>query len=346
MIRFLFLFMMLLAMAQTNHAQTVSKEAVTLKSVASFPLGAALNPKLLNNALYGRIAEREFSSVTAENHLKMHHIHPEQNRYDWSGGDALIAFAQRNGQRLHGHTLLWHQAVPKWVREFQGDSTAWEQLIKEHIQTVVGHYKGRIAAWDVVNEAFEEDGSLRKTIWLEHLGPDYIARCFRYAREADPDVKLFYNDYGQESSPGKLTAMLDMVADFKRRGIPIDGIGLQMHTNIRHPDRQIENTLRQTVNTGLLVHISELDIRINPDKKPDLVPTDALWQQQKQKFASIVRMYKTVVPKEQQHGITIWNIGDGDSWIPNFCKCQDFPLPFDKQYAKKPAYDGILEGLK
>lgn len=318
-----------------------------LKTHAPFPFGAALNPNLLKtNNLYNQIAGREFSSITSENHLKMHHVHPEQNRYDWSGGDALVNFAEQNRQRMHGHALLWHQAVPGWVREFQGDSTAWEQLIKTHIQTVVEHYKDRIAAWDVVNEAFNDDGTLRKSIWLEHLGPDYVARCFRYAREADPNVKLFYNDYGQESSPKKLTAILAMAADFKRRGIPIDGIGLQMHTNIYHPADQIENAIQQTVATGLLVHLSELDVRINPGKKPELTPTESLWQRQKEKFASIVRTYKTVVPKEQQHGITLWNISDGDSWIPNFCKCPDYPLPFDQKYAKKPAYDGIIDGLK
>ncbi|GAB3249250.1 endo-1,4-beta-xylanase [Larkinella harenae] len=340
-------FFLLLITSQILQAQTVSSTSTSLKTAAPFPIGAALNPNLLKkNPAYRRIAQNEFSGITSENHLKMHHVHPEPNRYDWSGGDALMLFARQNGQRMHGHALLWHQAVPKWVREFQGDSTAWQQLIKTHIYAVVRHYKDQIAAWDVVNEAFEDDGTLRKSIWLEKLGPDYIARCFRYAREADPDIKLFYNDYGQESSPQKLAAIVKLAADFKKRRIPIDGIGLQMHTNIKHPDGQIENALRKTAATGLLVHISELDVRINPDKQPGFVPTDALWQQQKQKFTAIVKLYKTVVPKAQQYGITTWNVGDDDSWIPNFCKCTDFPLPFDRQYARKPAYDGILDGLK
>jgi endo-1,4-beta-xylanase len=137
-----------------------------------------------------------------------------------------------------------------------------------------------------------------------------------------------------------------MLADFRRRGIPIDGVGLQMHTNINHPTSQIENVIRSTVGTGLLVHISELDIRINPDKKANLVPTNDLWQQQKAKYTAIVRAYRTLVPKAQQHGLTIWNVGDGDSWIPKFCQCSDFPLPFDTTYQKKPAYDGVLAGLR
>lgn len=325
----------------------VKSAETTLRQAAPFPFGAALNPTLLTtNTAYRQTAEHEFSSVTAENHLKMHLVHPAQDRYDWTGSDILVNFAEKNDQRMHGHTLVWHQSVPAWVSTFQGDSTAWNNLLKTHIQTVVGYYKGRIKSWDVVNEAFTDDGAMRPSIWLERLGRDYIARAFRYAHEADSDVLLFYNDYGQEYSLKKRNAILTMIADFKRRDIPIDGVGLQTHTSIRQADSTISNTLRQMAATGLQVHISELDIRVNQAAKADFVPTDDLWQQQKQKFASVVHSYRTLVPKAQQHGITIWNVGDGDSWIPGFCKCTDFPLPFDVKYQKKPAYQGILDGLK
>lgn len=320
---------------------------VTFRSVAPFPMGAAINPvRLADNPAYRQTVEREFSSITSENHLKMHVVHPEKDRYDWSPGDVLVDFARQTGKRMHGHALLWHEAVPKWVADFSGDSLAWEGLVRDHIQTVVRHYKGRVAAWDVVNEAFLDDGTLRPTIWSKHLGPDYVARCFQYARQADPSVKLFYNEYGQEYSAKKQTAILTMLTDFRRRGIPIDGVGLQMHTNINHPTEQIESAIRSAAETGLLVHISELDIRINPGKKADFTPTDDLWQRQKEKFMAIVRAYRTLVPKAQQHGITLWNVGDGDSWIPKFCQCSDFPLPFDMTYQKKPAYDGVLAGLR
>ena len=319
----------------------------TLRDAFPFPIGAAMNPNLLTtNAAYRQTAGREFSSVTAENYLKMANVHPAQDRYDWTGSDGLVNFAEGNKQRMHGHTCIWHQAVPNWVTNFKGDSVAWEGIFKSHIQTVVSHYKGRIASWDVVNEAFVDDGTLRPTIWLTHLGPDYVARAFRYAREADPAVKLFYNEYGHEYSPKRVAATLALAADFKRRGIPLDGLGLQMHTNIGQSDASIENAIRAVAATGLLVHISELDVRVNPGKKAGYVITDADAQKQRQKFATIVRAYRTLVPKAQQHGITTWNIGDGDSWIPNFCSCADFPLPFDNQYVKKPAYDGLLDGLK
>lgn len=320
--------------------------AKTLRDVFPFPIGAAMNPSLLtSNTSYRQTAGREFSSITAENHLKMGAVHPAQDRYDWTGSDVLLNFAEQNKQRMHGHTLIWHQSLPAWVTTFQGDSLAWEAMFKTHIQTVVAHYKDRLASFDVVNEAFADDGTLRPSIWLTHLGPDYVARAFQYARAANPGVKLFYNEYGHEYSAKRLAATLALAADFKKRGIPLDGLGLQMHTNIGQSDASIQNLLQQVAATGLLIHISELDVRVNQAKVAGYVLTDADALKQRQKYAAIVRAYRTIVPNAQQHGITTWNVGDADSWIPNFCSCVDFPLPFDKQYAKKPAYDGLLDGL-
>ncbi len=321
--------------------------AITLREALPFPIGAAVNPNLITGTVaYRQVASKEFNSITSENHLKMGNVHPAQDRYDWTGSDVLLNFAEQNKQRMHGHVLIWHQSLPAWVTNFQGDSLAWEAMFKTHIQTVIAHYKDRLASFDVVNEAFADDGTLRPSIWLTHLGPDYIARAFQYAHAANPGVKLFYNEYGHEYSTKRLAATVALAADFKRRGIPIDGLGLQMHTNIGQTNANIENAIRQTAATGLLVHVSELDVRVNQAKVAGYVLTAADAQLQRQKFASIVRAYRTLVPAAQQHGITTWNLGDGDSWIPSFCSCQDFPLPFDKLYAKKPAYDGILDGLK
>jgi endo-1,4-beta-xylanase len=236
-------------------------------------------------------------------------------------------------------------ALPGWVTNFVGDSTAWENLLKTHIQTVVSHFKGKVISWDVVNEAFNDDGSLRNTIWVQKLGADYIARCFQYANQADPDAILFYNDYGHEYSAAKRTAIINMISSFKNRNIPIHGMGLQFHLTVTQGDAGIRDAVNSAAATGLKVHISELDIRLNTNRLPGLTMTAALAEQQAAKYKFVVQAYKAI-PASQQFGITTWNVGDADSWIPNWQGAPDWPLPFDANYLRKPAYRGIIEGGK
>lgn len=317
----------------------------TLKDMP-FPFGAAVNASLLrSNASYKALVVKEFSSITAENAMKFGTLHPAENTYNWADADEIVALAQANGKRIHGHTLNWYKSLPTWVTNFQGDTQAWENLLKTHIQTVVGHFKGKVASWDVVNEAFEDDGTYRNSIWLQKLGTDYIARAFQYARQADPDAQLFYNDYGHEYSTAKRTAILNLVTSLKTRGIPIDGLGLQMHTRYNQTDANISSAITSAAATGLKVHISELDIALNPDNNQALTYTASLADQQAAKYKSIVKMYYAI-PKAQQFGITIWNVTDGDSWIPVEYNRPDWPLPFDRNYQRKAAYQGILDGVK
>lgn len=331
----------------TTGCKPTDSNPQTLRYMLPFEFGAAMDPTLLtDNAAYRQVAGREYSSITTENYLKMGLVHPAPDLYVWTGSDILVNFAEQNNQRVHGHTLIWHHSIPDWVTNFKGDSTAWEGLFKRHIQQVISHYGNRVMSWDVVNEALDDDGKILSTIWSIHLGTDYIARAFRYAREANPNVKLFYNDFGYEYNSKRLAAGIALAADFKQRGIPIDGLGVEMHTHIARSDSSIENVIKEMTKTGLLVHISELEVRVNQTNLPNYVITDADVQQQRQKYAAIVRAYRTTVPKAQQHGITTWNVGDADSWVTAACNCPDFPLPFDKQYAKKIAYDGILDGIK
>ena len=336
--------------------------AETLQSAASFPMGASVSGKLLQeNAAYRNVVATEHNSVTAENAMKMNRLHPAADRYDFIEADYIVDFARSQGRkRVHGHTLVWHSFGDiGWVKNFQGDSAAWENLLKTHIQTVAKHFKDKVASWDVVNEAFHDDGTLRVedkmvndkksegSIWARKLGRDYMARAFRYAHEADPAALLFYNDYGQEYSPSKVKAIEGLVADFKRRGVPIHGIGLQMHTSLNASNDGIANALRRLAATGLKVHISELDVLVsNWRNDPDLVFTDALKQAQREKYKFIAAAYRDNVPAAQRYGITNWNVGDADSWIRSFVKIHDWPLPFDDNYQRKPAYYGLLEGLK
>lgn len=321
-------------------------EEVTLQKSLPFPFGAAVNISLLKNrTAYRELVIKEFNSLTPENAMKAGVIHPQENTYNWTDADYLISFAKENNKRVHGHTLIWHKSLPSWITNFQGDATAWESLFKTHIQTVVAHFKGKVVSWDVVNEAIADDGTMRSSIWLEKLGPDYIARAFQYAHEADPDVLLFYNDYGHEYGPTKRGAILNLVNNLRSRNIPIHGIGLQMHTRYTMSDNNLANAINTAAQTGLKVHIAELDIAMNPDNIQNLTFSPALAEQQSQKYKFIVKTFNNI-PKSQQFGITTWNVSDADSWIPGNYDRPDWPLPFNSNYAKKPAYQGIIDGVK
>ncbi|WP_143305152.1 endo-1,4-beta-xylanase [Chitinophaga vietnamensis] len=321
----------------------------SLQKMMPFKFGASVNINLLqNNPAYTNVVIHEYSSLTAENVMKFKALHPAENSYTWADADYLVNFAQVNGaKRIHGHTLIWHSALPDWIANYTGDSATLENIMKTHIQTVVSHFKGKVSSWDVVNEAFMDDGTLRKSIWQQKLGDDYIARAFQYAHEADPDALLFYNDYGQEYSPVKRRAIVNMVADFRQRGIRIDGLGLQFHITLTQSDAAINDAISAAAATGLKVHLSELDIRLNNAKVAGLAFTSEMAQQQATKYNTVVKTYHTVVPVAQQFGITTWNVGDADSWIPSFLGgFPDWPLPFDKYYHRKLAYYAIISAVK
>jgi endo-1,4-beta-xylanase len=322
---------------------------VTLASAAPFKVGCSVDPNLLkNNALYKGVVLKEYNSITAENAMKWGSLRPNASTFNFNDADYIVDLATTNNKRVFGHVLVWHAYNPTWLETSTADSATFEGILKTHIQTVMGRYKGKIAAWDVVNEAFEDNGSLRtSSIWYKKLGPDYIARAFKYAKEADPSALLFYNDYGQEYAKAKLQGITTMVADFKKRGIPIDGIGLQMHMSINTDENGLLTAISETAKTGLKVHISELDINLtNNTKNANLTFTAELAATQKEKYRNVVRYYKGIVPATQQFGITNWNVGDADSWLRSTIQKNEYPLLFDEKYEKKPAYFGYIDGLK
>jgi endo-1,4-beta-xylanase len=302
----------------------------------------------------------EYNSLTPENAGKIESLHPGENVYDFSALDTIIDFAMKNNKRVHGTTLIWHDfSDMAWLRDFQGDSAAWENLFKNHIQTVVKHYKGKVASWDVVNEPFHDDGTLRMeegthgdnpgSLWARHLGKDYIARAFQYAHDADPDALLFLNDFDLQYAKyqKKIEAVVKLAEDFKKRGIPAHGLGMQMHIGISASNDEIAGGLRQLAATGLMVHISEVSILVSDWKRDSsLVFTPDLMKKQSDKYQSLVQVYKQSVPAGQRYGITVWGVSDANSWIMPMFKLRDCPLPFDSLYRKKPAYYGFLKGLK
>ena len=344
-----------------NSAPDSIEKTETLKSVSSFPVGVAVGEDLLkNNADYRNVVLTEYSSITPENAGKIESLHPQEKVFDFSNCDSIVNFAVNNNIRVHGTTLIWHDFSDlQWLKNFQGDSTAWENLFKNHIQTVVRRYKGKVKSWDVVNEPFHEDGTLRMeegvrgdnpgSIWARHLGKDYIARAFTYAHEADPEALLFLNDFDLQYAKfqKKIDAVVDLANDFKERGIPIHGLGMQMHIGISANNEEIAGGMRQLAATGLLVHISEVSILVSDWKRDtSLVFSDELKKKQSDKYQFIAQAYKQSVPPAQRYGITLWGVSDANSWIMGMFNLRDWPLPFDNQYRKKPAYTGFQIGLK
>lgn len=314
---------------------------------AAFAVGTCVNVgKLQANAAYRTTIEREFSSVTAETDMKMDVIQPRLNTFEWTKADALVRFARQHRQRVHGHALVWHGSTPKWVEQFPGDTAAWDGLLRQHIQTTVGHFKKQVKAWDVVNEALEGDGSLSHTVWYNHLGPSYVARAFRYARQAAPQALLFYNDWDIEGEGAKLNGALALLARLKAQGIRVDGVGFQLHTSVGASVGTVSAAMQKVAALGYLVHLSEVDVELNRQGQLGAAtqpPAEAL-AQQRQFVRDLVAAYRQL-PPARQYGITFWGVSDGDTWLRGFKHHPEWPLLFDEQYQPKPAYEGFREGV-
>jgi endo-1,4-beta-xylanase len=321
----------------------VDSTAVSLKDASPYPFGAALNiSKMKSSTVYPNTVKGEFSSVTAENAMKMINLAPSaKGLYAWTDADYLVDFAEAGNMRVHGHCLVWHSSLPNWLNAYSGTQEEWKTLLKDYITAVVTHYKGRVASWDVVNEILTDDGRPRSTIWLQKIGWEYVALAFHAAHEADPDAVLFYNEYGQEYSAVKLAAINDTVKNLISRGVPIHGIGLQMHTNIDQSAENLVDAIMETVRTGLKIHVSELDVALNRDKNAGYVLTAADLNTQKSRYRSIAAAMARI-PASQNWGITTWGVGDADSWLKD---SPDYPLLFDDHYQRKSCYDGLLEGF-
>jgi endo-1,4-beta-xylanase len=319
-----------------------SDESCTLEpalyQVANFPIGCAVDLNQLEfNPHYAQLLGQQFNQLTPENIFKADALHPGQNQFNFLVADRLVAYAEQENKSLHGHTLIWHQQLPPWMKDFSGTRSEWEAMFKNHIQTICSHFKGKVRAWDVVNEVFNEDGSLRQNIWLEHLGPSYIEKAFRYAHAADPEALLFINDYNLALSSKKQEALYKLVDDLRKRGVPIHGIGLQMHISIAFPsDDALGSCIEELAKLGLAIHLSEVDISINPYNRNITYNTD-LANRQARKLAYLLQAYQRL-PESQQYGITFWGLSDLESWIPSYFGRNDAPLLFDRDYQVKPVY--------
>ncbi|MEM7371788.1 MAG: endo-1,4-beta-xylanase [Bacteroidota bacterium] len=317
-----------------------------LSNCVDFYCGSVVDLHRINsNINYGNIVNTQFNSVTAENIMKPEFLHPGENTYNWFEADQLVDYCTSNSKRLHGHTLIWHQQLPQWMLHFEGSSRDWENMMKDHIFQIVSHFKGKVSSWDVVNEAFNDDGTLRNSIWKKNIGKSYIEKAFQFAQEADPNAKLFYNDYSLEINPVKRNAVLSFFNNLKAQGISIDGIGLQMHIFNGFPENiEVSKAIDDIWKNDYLVHISELDISINPlSQDMQKAPHNELMRQA-EKYLYVFKSYDRI-PDKYKFGITIWGVGDDDSWIRYYYNRDDYPLLFDDNYLPKPAFCKLISEL-
>ncbi len=322
-----------------------------------FPIGVAVHPRMLDAGEEANLILTHFNSMTAENAMKMGPIHPEENRYNWESADKIAEFTVKNGLKLRGHTLCWHNQTPNWFfTDAEGKQVSKEILIarlKKHIFDVVNRYKGAIYAWDVVNEAVPDGGTeiYRKTKFYEIIGEEYIELAFRYAHEADPNAQLFYNDYNTEDKV-KREKIYQLVKGLVEKGVPIHGVGLQGHWSLYEPTAQeLEESITKFASLGLKVQITELDVSVYPKehasrerKETDKAEfTPEMNDKQAAHYKMLFEIFRK--HKDKITGITFWNLSDRYSWLDNFPVRgrKDFPLLFDQNHQPKKAFWEVVK---
>ena len=275
--------------------------------------------------------------LTAENVMKFDTIHPSRDTYDFLKADALVTFAQENNMQVRGHTLVWHSQLPEWLTDHTWTRDELLKVLHDHITTVVSHFKGQISAWDVVNEGITDSGTMRNSIWHKTIGPEYIDLAFQWAHEADPDALLFYNDYNAEGIGGKSMAVNDLVTDLVERDIPVHGVGLQFHTALSGGAQPSELELNiKELSLGLVVHITEMDIRIlDPANEGKLMEQAKIYYD----------ITKVCLESEACQALVLWGFTDKHSWIPWANKGYGSALIFDESYQPKPAYNALISAL-
>ena len=364
-----------LLLASAAFAQKGNKAEVlpSLQSTLGkhFLIGVAVDTRLPagQDPAAEAVVKEQFNQVVAENCMKGEENHPEVNRFDFTDGDKLVDWAERNGKTVIGHCLVWHSQPPKWMfTDANGKTVSREVLIGRmynHIMTVVTHYKGKIKGWDVVNEAFEDDGSYRKSPYYNIIGPEFIELAFQFAHEADPNVELYYNDYST-SKPGKREAICKLVRSLKSKGLRIDAVGMQSHNGYNYPDyAEYEKSIEAFAAEGVKVMMTELDVNMLPNPEgfggaevsqnfelqakynPYVKGLDKkaqkLFNQRYLDLFKIVERHKDVISR-----VTFWGVNDGHTWLNDWpIKGRtNYPTLIDRNNEVKPVVKEIVNLFK
>ena len=343
-----------------HHGRGPAVPANSLRALAGkvgLRTGVAVNTDLLGtDKKYTRIVNQQFSTVTPENVMKWESVEPTRGKYTWAAADKLVASARQNGQLVRGHTLVWHNQLPAWLTKGVADGSISKaelrRLLKKHIRDQVTHFRGKIWQWDVVNEAMGDDGKLRDSIWLQNLGPRYIADAFRWAHEADPRAQLFYNDYNIEFTGPKSNAVYAMVKDLKAKGVPIHGVGFQTHLDTQYGFPDLRANLKRFAKLRLNVAETEVDIRtFVKEKQPATdpkqftnIPVSGLAQSAQEAYWS--QSLQACLAVSRCISYTVWGVADNSSWIPGVFPGEGAALLYDDNLKAKPQYRVLQQDLK
>lgn len=316
-----------------------------------FPIGTAINGRTMNT--HRDLIVKHFNSITAENEMKFDALQPNQGIFNFYMADQMVNFAMENNMKIRGHVLVWHSQTPGWVFRMAGEPVSKELLLermRNHIEKVVGRYKGKIYAWDVVNEAISDGAGIHRedSPWFEIIGKEYIAEAFRAAHAADPDAKLFYNDYNA-TEPAKMYKIYNLLKELLEEGVPIHGVGIQGHWSIEHPDMlQIMRAIEKYASLGLEIHITELDLSVFAwdDHRKLSEPTPEMLEKQATRYKNLFNLFKRY--QGQITSVTLWGVADDSTWKDNHPVQgrKDWPLLFDVNHQPKEAFWAVIEASK
>jgi endo-1,4-beta-xylanase len=302
-------------------------------------LGTAVDTRALEDeASYRRVLAHQYDSVTPENAMKFAFVHPSRHRYDFADADRIVRFAREHDMKVRGHTLVWYREAPDWVTRGTWTRSQLERVLHDHIRKVVGRYRGKVAEWDVVNEALDKHGDLRDSVWSRVIGPDYIPLAFEWAHEADPGARLFYNDFDLEFPGPKARAAVALVRKLRADGVPIDGVGIQAHElTERKPTRaELDDALRSYADLGLDVAITELDVGVHlPASRDELAEQAGVYRDVLDACLDVSRCTS----------FTTWGFTDRHSWVPGEVDGFGDALPLDDRYRAKPAARALRQRL-